>query len=514
MLCLRKITFIDRAEPEALWTYNLKKQWSYGDLIAVRVHDASERVLGSTIPVCLEAPKVAESQWGVSWIDADPFETPEPPVHDGDADTESTAVPHDAAEVNGDVAPPAAPQEVTPESVSAPSDPSNGVAGESPHPPPASVESSEIPGAPPADTAADAAANAGTDPSNGETPAAGAAPAVEEAPSAPTSPAQHAAPEAADNDASPDTQPESGVPANASPVDFSPSPPPQAPAAAERRPSFSSCFPINITQAAKGPLFFEVITGCGSKLAVAEANVQNILGRDVEGDPLVQHYASVLTPLSMKHKENRKDIVYAVLEFSVVVGSTDADAAVAMAASASYASMPTSLPAGETCAFSTNTLYFPSNFLTGTGEYIVTNVLCVESHSDNPVRLEVALPEGLKRVGVLPDKRAVISKRGGRAVFTFTWNVFDAYVDLDDAKDGDADHSAAGLHVLIRDGTENKAPVDIALVGDIPSSAAEGTGPFFFYVNHARVANIACSAADDAQLADILPISLVTRAGV
>lgn len=556
MLCVRKITFIDRAEPETVWAHNLKRQWKFGDLIAVRVHDFNERVLGSTIPMPFVAATAGEAEWGVSWIDADPVEeaaVPFAPEHESDAnessEIQSPAQPLEAGEEGGATegaaatgppasaagedgqAPPKSPMSQQGSEV-APTAPSAESAEEAA--PQAPAPASEDAQAPPAaavnkgDAAAseDGAEAPANDASVGfsattgdeavrkavsEADAAAAAAAAAVVPGVAPSPSTNVAVSASATDVPP---PPSHDPSThrSGPTSSVASPVSPASQPAVRRPSFSNCIPISLAQAAKGPLFLDVITASGTKLAVTEANVQGILGADVAGEPLVQHYAIVLTPLSAKYDKT----VNAVLEFSVVVGTNDGDAAIAMAASARYSPVPTSLEAGGVCAFSTRTFYYPPSFLTGTGDYIVTNVLCVESRSDNAVRLEVALPEDLKRIGVLPDKKLILNRRGERAFFTFTWNVFDAYVSLDADKDKDdeADHSAVGLHVLIRDGTENKAPVDVALIGGLPSPAEESTSPFMFYVNHARISNVACNAANEAALADILPISLVTRAGV
>lgn len=543
MLCVRKITFIDRAGPASQWTHNLKKQWSFGDLIAVRVHDSNERVLGSTIPVPFIAAQEGQMEWGVSWIDEDPVENPEQPAENVEADASaalhgvdgavSTAAPAAVAAATI-ISSPEQPRTKDTEHASATSQDVDQLQAQDPSLPPA-VQENAAPPTPPAannTTAVPAAAAAAdlVDPAGEGKPPSAPTPetVAEEAnesgdeagvqavdgsigfsgttdpdvavPPAATAPPPPRAHEAAASSGSNSTT----LAASAA------SPGSSATATVERRPSFSKCLSINIAQAAKGLLQLDIITASGEKLAVTEANVQAALDADVAGAPQVQHYAVVLSPL----KERPGSTIYAVLEFSVVVGSTDSDAAVTLAASARYSSLPTSLDIGGTCAFSTCTFYFPEKFLTGTGEYIVTNVLCVESRSDNVVQLEVALPEDLKRVGVLPDKKVVISRRGERVFLTFTWNVFDAYVDLGADKNGDAESGSAGLHVLIRDGTENKAPLDIALVGDIPHPTAKGTGPFLFFVNHAKVSNVASNLSDDAMLADILPISLITRAGV
>ncbi|KPA85806.1 hypothetical protein ABB37_00151 [Leptomonas pyrrhocoris] len=559
MLCVKKIVLIDRAEPETLWTYNLKKQWSYGDMIAVRVHDANARVLGSTIPMPFAAAQEGQAEWGVSWIDEDPVEASEQPAESGGAesgaasyaadDTDgedvSPAQPHEARSENtvatphnvdmaeGHEPPPSLPAQQSGEDAPSPPAPDTASEGAAARPPPVDTlsENGHLPSATAAEKAAEETSengdgagaqvndgSAGLSASTGAAAAAGAgAGASHSSESPPSTPipngTSNAAAAAAAHNAPGSLQGEGGIPRAVTHSPVSPATP-SNPQPAVRRPSFSSCVPINIAQAAKGPLLLEVITATGTKLAVKEADVQAILGEDVLGAPVVHHYAIVMTPLKAKPKKEQDSTVYAVLEFSVVVGATDGDTAISMAANTRYAPVPTELEVGSTCAVSTRTFYFPPKFLTGRGEYIVTNVLCVESRSDNPVQLEVALPEELKKVGVLPDKKGVINRKGQRVFFTFTWNVFDAYVDVDAGKDSDADRSTVGLHVLIRDGTENKVPVEIAFVGDLPSATAESTGPFMFYVNHAKVSNVACCSTDEAILDDILPISLVTRAGV
>jgi hypothetical protein len=547
MLCVRKITFVDRAEPEPLWTSKLKKQWCFGDLVAVRVQDFNERVLGSTIPLPFVSAQEGETTWGVSWIDEDPVEQPVQP-DESDTTAAFSAAPQEVLGTGEERKPSAAlPQDVAAANAVSPQDDTNTSEDPEALQPPSTQQNADeppLPAAAPAvvpenDAAAPEPSNTAVLAVDGDAPPTTAAEKVaEEAAeqkgvgkaadaqlidgsvgfSATAGPETLTAEAAANAAAHPPSSAASSLPivpqqpSNAVPRESrrTPASSPVLPQPADRRSSFSNCLPIDITQAAKGPLFLDVITASGTKLAVTEANVQAILREDVSGSLLVRHYAVMLTPLKAKPDGT----VYAVLEFSVVVGSADSDTVVSLAASARYSALPTSLEVSNACAFSTRTFYFPPKFLTGTGEYIVTNVLCVESRSDNAVRLEVALPEDLRRMGVLPDKRAVLNRRGERTYFTFTWNVLDPYVNLEASTGNDADDKTVGLHILIRDGAENQAPVDIELVGDNPSPVAELTEPFLFYVNHARMSNVAFGATDEAILAEILPISLVTRAGV
>ncbi|KAI5686195.1 hypothetical protein MNV84_03875 [Leishmania braziliensis] len=130
--------------------------------------------------------------------------------------------------------------------------------------------------------------------------------------------------------------------------------------------------------------------------------------------------------------------------------------------------MSTPLCASSTCVFSTHTFYFPSKFLTRNGVYIVTNVLCVASFSDSTVHLKIALPEGLSRMHVLPEKKAVLKRRGERTYFTCTWDVLSPCVDTANGKNRDWKLASAGFHALIRDGAESRAPVDIELARETP----------------------------------------------
>ncbi|KPI83291.1 hypothetical protein ABL78_7672 [Leptomonas seymouri] len=545
-----------------LWSHHLKKQWSFGDLIAVRVQDANGLVLGSTIPMPFAALQEGQSAWGVSWINADPVV--EPGQRAGGVEVESSVASNhaDNAKFEDEDSSPAEPQKVTSVIASAPFhsvdvvegqgppqltaspkgseeapqqspalDVASGGSAASPSLPPSALPfntlaaNEQLPSVTAAEEAKESGDEAGAQVNDGSasfsastgaalaTPTAGAPRSPVSAPAA-TSPIGAAKVAAAADTASAGLQGGGGggvthvathrSASSTMPWSLQPD---------VRPPTFSKCLPISIKQASKGPLSLDVITASGTKLAIAEADIQATLHDDVSGSPVVHHYAVVVAPLKAKPQAKQDNAVYAVLEFSVVIGSTDSDTAILMSVSALSSSVPTSLEIGNTCAFSSRTFYYPPKFLTGTGDYIVTNVLCVESRSDNPVQLTVALPDSLKNMGVLPDKMTVIQRRGDRAFFTFTWGVFDAYVDIDANKDIDADRSTVSLHLLIRDGTQNRAPVEIALIGDLPLPQAKNTGPFMFYVNHAKVSNISCSPIDSAILADFLPISLVTRAG-
>ncbi|XQJ27024.1 hypothetical protein NXY56_003001 [Leishmania guyanensis] len=77
MRCVRRVAFIDRGDPGTLWSHDLKKQWYYSDLVAVRVDDSNEKVLGSTIPdVFTLASEAGHSTVCVSWINEDPVAKP------------------------------------------------------------------------------------------------------------------------------------------------------------------------------------------------------------------------------------------------------------------------------------------------------------------------------------------------------------------------------------------------------------------------------------------------------
>ncbi|KAK7194808.1 hypothetical protein NESM_000401200 [Novymonas esmeraldas] len=500
MLCVRKLTFVDRSEPAALWRRDLKKQWYCDDLVAVRVHDSNQKVLGSTIPSCFSVPSEAsQSTVCVSWVDEDPVEEPVAPDSAALEAPENTPQPAD----EGDQPAPATSSQA-PESADAaegnPADtsadaadtegPANGAATPL-NPPP--VESPDAPSddAPLANSGATASAT--LPPSEAANPAA----VLADDAAPPTSPQ---APLTVSSDSGAGAGEENGGVDGECPT-----------SEAARKRSFSSCMPIGVAHAPKGVLHFEIITMFGTRVAACEANVQSILKADSSESPIVQHYGVLITPANAK--ADGANTIHAVLEFSVVVGTTDVASVVSLAAGAAYSPIATQLRHGNTCAFSTNTFYFPDRFLSGDSVYIVSNVLCVESLSDNPVRLEIALPEDLKRMHVLPAKKAVLNGRGKRAYFACTWDVFSPYVASAAGADDDAGRTSAGFHVLIRDGTENRAPVDIGLVGGPPQTDAECVSPYMFFVNHARVTNNSCSVAEDAILMDILPISLVTRAG-
>lgn len=497
MLCIRKLALIDRAEPGTVWSYDLKKQWYYGDLVAVRVHDSNEKVLGSTIPdVFAPTSEAGQSTVCASWINEYPEEEPMAPekVPEESPGEPSPCDSRGEAAIDGSDPPEPTASPVTPGSTTNGFNnltaPPGGVAAGVKYAEPCSASNPPQPEFP----AGGAAESDQTVTSDKPSAAAKTATKAAEDPSVlPTSLA--VAPGSSFSEAP--TGEGNGaacVPASATPV--------------ARKPRFSGCTPISIAEAPKGVLQFQVITVFGTRVAVGEANVQSILEADTSGSPHVQHYAVLIIPVNTNAES--ASTIHAVLEFSVVVGTTDIATVVSLAASASYAPMSTPLRAGSTCAFSTHTFYFPSKFLSGNGVYIVTNVLCAESLSDNSVHLEFALPEDLKRMHVLPEKKVVLKERGERAYFTCTWDVLSPYVGT--ATEKDSERTSAGLHVLIRDGSESRAPFDIELVGEPPSTKAKGVGPYMFFVNHAKVTNNSCNAGDEGILMNILPISLVTRA--
>ncbi|KAG5479138.1 hypothetical protein LSCM1_02991 [Leishmania martiniquensis] len=494
MLCVRKIVFIDRAEPETLWSSHLKKQWCYGDLIAVRVHDSNEKVLGSTIPALFTPTSEAgHPTVCVSWIDEDPVEEPmeaqTAPAASlaGGSRDEVSANESEPVEATASTVTPVSTMDDCAQHAS----PSGGVA--------AGAELSPTSNPPQPELAAGGAAG-GDRTVTSDKPSAVASKTATGATAGPAVLLSSSAALAGSLWSEGPTGEVSGDARVSAPV---------APVA--RKPSFSGCTPISISGAPKGELHFQVITALGAKVAVAEANVHSILKDDASESPNVQHYAVLIT--SVNANAEGASAIYAVLEFSVVIGTRDIAKVASLAASASSAPMPTPLLAGSSCAFSTHTFYFPSQFLDGKGVYVVTNVLCVESCTNNSVSLEVALPEGLRRMHVLPQKKAVLQKRGDRAYFTCTWAVLSPYVDTASGKNGDSKSASPGFHVLIREGNENRAPVDIELVGELPPAKAEGVGPYVFFVNHAKITNTSCNAGDMGVLMDILPISLVTRAG-
>ncbi|KAG5505024.1 hypothetical protein JKF63_04471 [Porcisia hertigi] len=500
MLCVRTLTFVDRAESESVWNYELKKQWSFDSPVAVRVHDSNENVLGSTIPVpFIPVSRSGKSILCASWISEDPVEEPvslenghgkileELPASKGGDSSEATKTPVSPANRRDDC------EKLPPP----PDDVAEGVQGSESSPasiPPQSESSAR--GASEGDQAVTLVPSLVT--------AAAAAAAA-----APAETTMEAAEDSsvgvifssANSAGSPCRKASAGEDSDAVVS--------RAPVA--RRPTFNDCMPINIAKAPKGVLRFQVITLLGTTVAVGEANVQSILKADTSKSPQVQHYAVLITPANRKAES--PSTIHAVLEFSVVVETTDVATVVSLAASASWDPMPTPLLAGSTCGFSTHTFYFPSQFLSASGVYIVTNVLCVESFSDDPVQLEIALPEDLQQMRVLPRKKALLKKRGERAYFTCTWDVFSPYLDTTNGPSSDGERISVGFHVLIRDGADSRTPVLIELVGGPPQADARGLGPYMFFVNHAKITNSSCNVDDESILMDILPISLITRAG-
>ncbi|KAG5479302.1 hypothetical protein LSCM4_01894 [Leishmania orientalis] len=470
-----------------------EEEWCYGDLIAVRVHDFNEKVLGSTIPAAFAPTSEAGNPaLCVSWIGEDPLEeSVQPEKVPGESPAGDS---RGEASIGGSKLPEPSASPVTPGSTmdgcEKPTAPACGVS--------AAAEPSPASNPPQPDFTPGGAAEGDRTVTFERQSAAGSKAATEATVDPSVLPTSLSA-ALAD---SPRSEGSNGEPSGAAQV-----PAPVAPVA--RKPRHSDCTPISISQAPKGVLHFQVITTLGTKVAVAEANVQSTLEADASESPHVQHYAVVITANASAESAS---MVYAVLEFSVVIGTTTIAKVASLAASASYAPMCTPLLVGSTCAFSTNTFYFSSKFLAGKGVYIVTNLLCVESFSDNSVSLEIALPDDLKQMHVLPEKKIILEKRGERAYFTCTWDVFSPYVDTANSKSGDSKRASPGFHVLIREGAENRAPVDIELAGELPPTKAEGVGPYMFFVNHAKITNISCSAGDMTVL-DILPISLVTRAG-
>ncbi|GET88619.1 hypothetical protein, unknown function [Leishmania tarentolae] len=498
MLCIRKLALIDRAESGTVWSYNVKKQWYYGDSVAVRVHDSNGKVLGSTIPdVFAPTSEAGPTTACVSWINEYSVEESMAPEIAPEESPGKSSVGDSRGEAVIDGSGLSA-HTVSPVTLGSTMNgfgnlntPPGGVAAGAKHS--ESCSASNLPQSEfPAGSAAESDQN-GTSDEPTAAPPKTEMKAAEDLSVLPTSLA--VAP------GFPLSEAPTGEREGASCVLVSA-------ASVARKPICTHCTPISIAQAPNGVLYFQVITVFGTNVAVGEVSLQSLLEMDTSELPHVRHYAVLMTPVNTH--AGSASTIHAVLEFSVVVGTTDIATVVSLATSASYAPMSTPLRAGSTCAFSTHTFYFPSRFLAGNGAYIMTNVLCVESLSDNSVHLEIAVPEDLKRMHVLPEKKAVLKKQGERAYFTCTWDVLSPYVDTANAKD--SKRTSAELHVLIRDGAESRPPVPIELVGDLPPTEAESMGPYMFFVNHAKFTNNCCSAGDEAILRDILPISLITRA--
>lgn len=494
-------------------------------MVAVRVQEPDGRVLGSTIPIpCQAFPCNGNQCWGAAWIEEIPRtqeeveEEKDAPQQDEPVEVVENAGPNSDSETHN----------ASEASAATAQSPALEAAHQSPLVPPASAgadgeskEDANPPHSPVADNCTAAVTEASGEADG--TPHPSVSPAGTNSEDVPLTPPH--APEPSEEVQPPingnaSSNP-SGSDADAAPVNSAAKHQESTGYASSegdtnmlsmsfhQKVSFTNCFPINITRAQKGSLVLEVITAKGTQLASVTTEVPVFTPEDMARDRNVLHYSTFLTPAKVKNVSTTT--VYGIIDFSIVTGEVDSEAAVEAVASSICDMIPTKINASGACGFSTQDFYFPPEFVSGKGIYIVSNVLCIESYSSSTVKIEVVVPEGLRALHIFPSPAATLRNRGERAYFTFTWGAYDTFISASAEESGDLSFgTTSSLHVLVRDGDENKAPIDIAMHGELPTTENGIPRPYTFWVNKTMVSSITCSEKDQKSISKVLPISLIT----
>lgn len=478
MLFVKRLVLIDLPEETGKFAGRAEGQWGAGDLVAVRVKSRNAGVMGSTIPKTL-AYDAVDGAWSAAWLEEDKL----PPASITASDVVATpAVPQqeheeEAAEPPAPAAPAPEEEQEEPEEMeelTANTDASSHAGGE------AGVEGDA---APVAEELTTADADADADAKGIAAVSTDAAPedvtAIEA--SANTSGSQAAEAPAAHTAAT---------------TTHAASAPPQQPASPMTVDQLVGiellCSPDNCL------IELEVITIFGVVKCTAVANISSVFA-----EAPLQHFAAVLWPNGAAKSDPRT--VFGVLEFTVALPEWLRAQSAPVAELVRFspaARVPTPI-ATPVAAVSTVDLYFPACFLTSTGAYIVSNVVCFESASDREVAVRFATTGESHIVKVTPSKFTLRAK-GERVFVCCTLDLFPrAKPSAAAAARGPLELTT--LYALLREDGVNVAPIDFTIHSE-PPEPSETNPSFLFWANTTKVSNMPCMAHETAEMQAVLPV--------
>ncbi|CAD2220555.1 hypothetical protein ADEAN_000807700 [Angomonas deanei] len=209
-------------------------------------------------------------------------------------------------------------------------------------------------------------------------------------------------------------------------------------------------------------------------------------------------HSIILTPLASPTGE---ETIYAHLEFTLVRERYYEEKKQAGESFPRPTAVTDSLTgvglAHECVLFSTNKLFYPSQFVTGSGAYFVSNVITVESTSDHPVDVELLFSGGGegKQISISPSSIS-FTQKGERRHFICTHNVFKKYGE--DSK----------LYAIIQEGGENRIPFTIVSSNGFPRM---DDGLFLMWVNMNKLGNIVFSDEETGEIKKQLPVFSLSK---
>ncbi|KEG12028.1 hypothetical protein DQ04_02061050 [Trypanosoma grayi] len=252
-------------------------------------------------------------------------------------------------------------------------------------------------------------------------------------------------------------------------------------------------FTFTVSEEPSTLLAVDAITLTGKVVGVGVLDIQSAF---VE-DRMVQWYRVSLVPKCCAVDDAT---VHAVLEVEV----THNEIATRESGKSEYLlhDIPTSIHC-DVVDVSTTQFLFPTCFLTGTGAFVVSNVLCVKNITTDMVSVQLAVTGNSSCVRVQPPGKVVL-KEGEKAYFVATWDVFKKFAAS--TKEG----VPIEMHVMLVAGGEELRPVAIQMFGETPRASATNAA-FHYWVNTTMITNRPCAAEELTLLKTMLPVFQVGK---
>ncbi|CCW61994.1 unnamed protein product [Phytomonas sp. EM1] len=150
--------------------------------------------------------------------------------------------------------------------------------------------------------------------------------------------------------------------------------------------------------------------------------------------------------------------------------------------------------------FSADTLYFPACFLTGTGTYIVSNVIIVENCENKMVSIELVVTGDGSVMRISPSQ-VILHEKDEMGFFACTWNVFKPFTTTGRNRDG----GTIRVRALISVDGESVPPMEVHLHNEPPRPSETNQG-YLLWVNTTMIANISYSESKKAMIEARLPV--------
>ncbi|ORC88020.1 uncharacterized protein TM35_000192640 [Trypanosoma theileri] len=236
-------------------------------------------------------------------------------------------------------------------------------------------------------------------------------------------------------------------------------------------------------------LALDIITITGKVLAIGVLDIRAAFLEEEE----LQSYCLSLVPESCVVDD---ETVHAVLKVEVISSKNCREI------TPISCGIPTSINCGVV-EISTTKLFFPSCFLTGSGSFVVSNVICMKNITTDSITIQLALTGSNDCIHMHPPGKVSV-EAGKKAYFVITWDVFKKFASK--TKEG----VPIELHVMIFAEGESVQPITFEMFGQSPGASSSNMA-YHYWVNTTLITNRPCSAEDVAMLKTILPVFQVSK---